>query len=164
MRNIGGELEQLCQRFSAEDNSVAKSSAQINQDEQFEVAEILAWRRHGSGHREFLVRWEDYPPSNDEWVPEYNMSCVALLESFIAKNPEESLEKDGDDNHQDDENITDGKSGDQAEAFHPLITRTLVCIVCQNEFPIQLAANMPRMRAFVCSKECALQNADDEEE
>lgn len=161
--NIGRELEQLCRIFPAVENSAAECSAQFTQDDQFEVAEILAWRHRGNGQREFLVRWEDYPPDNDEWVPENNMSCAEHIESFFAKNPDEYLECVVKNNNQDDDNITESGSDEQEEVRRPPITRTLKCIVCHNEFSILLAPNMPRMRAFVCSKECATKNAEEDE-
>lgn len=42
--------------------------------------------------------------------------------------------------------------------------RKLTCIVCKNEFGIVLEPNMPRIRNFVCSNECATANNSSEEE
>lgn len=149
LENIGRQLEQLSRGLNAQIE---------NEDVEFEVVEILAWRRLDDIQREFLVRWEDYPPDYDEWVPENNMNCAELLESFLAKDPNEYFENASDsaddDNSQDDDN-TDDDCNDQVEPNVPSIIRKLKCIVCDNEFPILLTSNMPRMRDFVCSTECA---------
>lgn len=90
MARIARDLQQLC--VSEGENLAERGAIQAAPEVECEVAEIRAWRRCGNNEREFLIRWEDYPPENDEWVKESAMSCKDHIETFFATNPDEYLE------------------------------------------------------------------------
>lgn len=54
--------------------------------EEFEVEQILGIREN-HGRQEYLVKWKDFPPSENTWEPEEHMmkSCESLLDDFLVR-------------------------------------------------------------------------------
>ncbi len=51
--------------------------------EDYDVEEIRGMRIE-KGHLQFLVRWKDYGPENDQWLLESELDCSKLVEKFVA--------------------------------------------------------------------------------
>ena len=57
----------------------------IDGQEEYEVNEILAKRRHGHKHQcQYLVSWKGYPRSDNSWVNEEDLHTSELLQEFCA--------------------------------------------------------------------------------
>ena len=57
----------------------------INREQEWEVEKIINSRLHGHHKKlQFLVRWKGFPPSEDSWVPELDLSTLDLVEDFYA--------------------------------------------------------------------------------
>ena len=55
---------------------------------EWEVEKIINSQLHGCYNKlQFLVRWKGFPPSEDSWVPESDLSALDLLEDFYATHP-----------------------------------------------------------------------------
>ena len=56
---------------------------------EWEVEKIIKSRFHGR-HRnlQFLVRWKGFPPSEDSWVLELEMSAPDLIADFCKSHPD----------------------------------------------------------------------------
>jgi hypothetical protein len=60
----------------------------INEEEEYEVEQVLSSRHHGRGHKiQYLVKWKGYPDSDNEWVDWENMHADKALEDFRKQNP-----------------------------------------------------------------------------
>lgn len=59
--------------------------ADWSENEEFEVDRILEVHHKRDGSREFLVSWKGFPPSDNSWEPEENMTCQDLIERFMKK-------------------------------------------------------------------------------
>jgi hypothetical protein len=60
----------------------------INEEEEYEVEQVLSSRRHGKGHKvQYLVKWKGYPDSDNEWVNWDDMHAEEALEDFRKQNP-----------------------------------------------------------------------------
>jgi len=57
----------------------------VNEDEEYEVEEILDKRKH-YGKTQYLIKWKGYPLSEASWEPEKNLNCPDLLEEFNKQN------------------------------------------------------------------------------
>jgi len=53
----------------------------INEEEEFEVEEILDVRKH-YGKTQYLIKWKGYPLSDASWEPESNLNCQELIKKF----------------------------------------------------------------------------------
>ena len=57
----------------------------IDGQEEYEVNEIFAERRHGCKHQhQYLVSWKGYPRSDNSWVSEEDLHASELLQEFHA--------------------------------------------------------------------------------
>ena len=55
----------------------------INGQEEYEVNEILAKRRHGHKHQcQYIVSWRGYPRSDNSWVSKEDLHSSELLQEF----------------------------------------------------------------------------------
>ena len=63
-----------------------KPSPEIVEGEpEWEVEKIINSRLHECYKKlQFLVRWKGFPPSEDSWVPELDLSAPDLLEDFYT--------------------------------------------------------------------------------
>ena len=60
----------------------------IEGEPEWEVEKIINSRLHGCHKKlQFLVRWKGFPPSEDSWVPEPDLSTPDLVEDFYATHP-----------------------------------------------------------------------------
>jgi hypothetical protein len=60
----------------------------INDEEEYEVEQVLSSRRHGRGRKvQYLVKWKGYPDSDNEWVNWDDMNADEALEDFRKQNP-----------------------------------------------------------------------------
>jgi hypothetical protein len=60
----------------------------INDEEEYEVEQVLSSRRHGRGRKvQYLVKWKGYPDSDNEWVNWDDMHAEEALEDFRKQNP-----------------------------------------------------------------------------
>ena len=60
----------------------------IEGEPEWEVEKIINSRLHGHNKKlQFLVRWKGFPPSQDSWVPEPDLSAPDLVEDFYATHP-----------------------------------------------------------------------------
>lgn len=51
---------------------------------EYEVLTLLKHRGR-KGKREFLVRWKEYPASQNSWEKEENLSCPQILKKYLEK-------------------------------------------------------------------------------
>ena len=57
----------------------------IEGEPEWEVEKIINSQLHGRYKKlQFLVRWKGFPPSEDSWVPESDLSTPDLIEDFYA--------------------------------------------------------------------------------
>lgn len=63
-------------------NSKDMSSANADDIETFEVEQILDHKTVGRKWL-FLVRWENYDSSHDQWIPEKDLFCRELLDNYL---------------------------------------------------------------------------------
>ena len=55
---------------------------------EWEVEKVINSQLHRRNKRlQFLVRWKGFPPSEDSWVPEPDLSTPDLVEDFYATHP-----------------------------------------------------------------------------
>jgi hypothetical protein len=60
----------------------------INDEEEYEVEQVLSSRHHGRGRKvQYLVKWKGYPDSDNEWVNWEDMNVEQALEDFRKQNP-----------------------------------------------------------------------------
>jgi hypothetical protein len=60
----------------------------INEEEEYEVEQVLSSRHHGRGHKvQYLVKWKGYPDSDNEWVNWDDMHAEEALKDFRKQNP-----------------------------------------------------------------------------
>jgi hypothetical protein len=60
----------------------------INDEEEYEVEQVLSSRRHGKGCKvQYLIKWKGYPESDNEWVNWDDMHAEDALEDFRKQNP-----------------------------------------------------------------------------
>jgi hypothetical protein len=65
----------------------------IEGEPEWEVEKIINSRLHGCNKKlQFLVRWKGFPPSEDSWVSEPDLSAPDLIEDFYATHPRASRE------------------------------------------------------------------------
>lgn len=64
---------------------VKESDEEWDEDEEFEVERIVEVHHKRDGNREFLVSWKGYPPSQNSWVLEADMTCSDLIAKFMTK-------------------------------------------------------------------------------
>ena len=61
----------------------------IDGEEEYEIEEILQSRRHGKGRKiQYLVKWQGYPDSENQWVDWDNLHADKALADFKRKNPD----------------------------------------------------------------------------
>ena len=57
----------------------------IDGEPEWEVEKIINSCLHGCHKKlQFLVRWKGFPPSEDSWVPELDLSAPDLIEEFYT--------------------------------------------------------------------------------
>lgn len=54
-------------------------------EREYEIEMLLKHRKRKGKQREFLVRWENYSPSNDTWEIEDRLKCPALVK-YLKEN------------------------------------------------------------------------------
>ena len=60
----------------------------VEGEPEWEVEKIINSRLHGRHKKlQFLVQWKGFPPSEDSWVPEPDLSAPDLIEDFYATHP-----------------------------------------------------------------------------
>ena len=60
----------------------------INGKPEWEVEKIINSRYHRCHKKlQFLVQWKGFPPSEDSWVPELDLSAPDLMNEFYATHP-----------------------------------------------------------------------------
>ena len=61
----------------------------INGEEEYKIKEILQSRRHGRGRRvQYLVKWQGYPDSENQWVDQGDLHADEALADFKRRNPD----------------------------------------------------------------------------
>ena len=53
----------------------------MSDSENFEVEGIVN-HRHKKGKVEYLIRWKGYSPSDDSWVPAYNLNFPEEIAAY----------------------------------------------------------------------------------
>ena len=57
----------------------------VEGEPEWEVEKVINSRLHGRHKKlQFLVRWKGFPPSEDSWVPESDLSAPDLIRDFYA--------------------------------------------------------------------------------
>ena len=57
----------------------------IDGEPEWEVEKVISSHLYGRHKKlQFLVRWKGFPPSEDSWVPELDLSTPDLIEEFYA--------------------------------------------------------------------------------
>ena len=57
----------------------------VEGEPKWEVEKIINSQLHGRYKKlQFLVRWKGFPPSEDSWVPQLDLSAPDLIEDFYA--------------------------------------------------------------------------------
>ena len=57
----------------------------IEGEPEWEVEKIINSQLHGRYKKlQFLIRWKGFPPSEDSWVPELDLSTPDLIEDFYT--------------------------------------------------------------------------------
>lgn len=81
------------------------------EDQHWDVEDILDMRRRNDSTREFLIRWKGFPPSWDTWEPESHLNCDEKLATFfqMQTNNGELLGDDSDGNSNESNSHGDGK-------------------------------------------------------
>ena len=60
----------------------------IKGEEEYEVEQILASRKHGHGRKlQYLVKWAGYAESHNSWEPVENVNVPELVKEFHHQNP-----------------------------------------------------------------------------
>ena len=54
----------------------------MSEEEVYEVDGIVS-HREVNGHLEFLIRWKNFPDSENTWETEEKMNCPQLLSSYM---------------------------------------------------------------------------------
>jgi Chromo (CHRromatin Organisation MOdifier) domain len=55
----------------------------VEGEEEFEVEQVLASRRHGHGKKlQYLLRWKGYSQAHDSWEPADQVHAEDLIEKF----------------------------------------------------------------------------------
>jgi Chromo (CHRromatin Organisation MOdifier) domain len=68
----------------------------IDGEPEWEVEKIIKSHFHGQRHNlQFLVRWKGFPPSEDSWVLESEMSAPDLIADFYESHPNMPRRKPG---------------------------------------------------------------------
>jgi Chromo (CHRromatin Organisation MOdifier) domain len=61
----------------------------VEGEEEFEVEQVLASRRHGCGKRlQYLLRWKGYSQAHDSWEPANQVHVEELIKEFHQENPD----------------------------------------------------------------------------
>jgi hypothetical protein len=61
----------------------------INNEDKYEVEQVLSSRRHGRGRKvQYLVKWKGYPDSDNKWVNWDDMHADEALEDFKKQHPQ----------------------------------------------------------------------------
>lgn len=59
----------------------------VNPNAEYEVSQVLDCK-YVSNKVKYLIRWKDYPPSEDSWEPRVNLvNCSEKLAAFHRQNP-----------------------------------------------------------------------------
>jgi hypothetical protein len=79
----------------------APKSAQIDnnieaedEEEEWDVEEVLDSRTTDKGQMEYLIKWLDYGPEDNSWEPVKNLHCPEKLEEFHRRNPDRPKTQD----------------------------------------------------------------------
>jgi hypothetical protein len=60
----------------------------IEDEEEYEVDQILDSRKHGRGSAlQYLVRWKGYPDSDNQWVAKQDLFAPQLIKDFHQRHP-----------------------------------------------------------------------------
>jgi hypothetical protein len=65
-----------------------------DEEEEWDVEEILDSRITDEGQLEYLIKWLDFGPEDNSWQPATNLHCPEKLEDFHRQNPERPGTKD----------------------------------------------------------------------
>ncbi|XP_013384182.1 chromobox protein homolog 1-like isoform X2 [Lingula anatina] len=62
------------------------------EEEEYEVERVVDVRVRG-GQREYLIKWKNYPDSENTWEPENNLDCPDLIADYEEKRKKEKDDK-----------------------------------------------------------------------
>lgn len=65
----------------------------MSADEEYIVESILG-RRERKGVTQYLIKWKDYPPSDNTWEPVANLNCESMIREFEAGMKREEEEEE----------------------------------------------------------------------
>jgi Chromo (CHRromatin Organisation MOdifier) domain len=68
-----------------DDEEEMYSGSSGDENEEYEVNNIVQMRFKKDGTREFLVHWKRWSSHYDTWEPEANLSCPEIIEKFMKK-------------------------------------------------------------------------------
>ena len=72
-------------RKPIENNKLRKKEKKLQTLGDFEVERIVDDRTDELGRKYYKVRWKGYPPTEDDWVKEQDMSCQELVERYYRQ-------------------------------------------------------------------------------
>ena len=60
----------------------------IKEEEEYEVDQILDFRKRGRGSAlQYLVLWKGYPDSDNQWVAKWDLFAPQLIKDFHQQHP-----------------------------------------------------------------------------
>lgn len=82
---LRARIKQIHSSIDQVKSSRHQNSIEENEENIYEVQDILTHKENKSG-RFFYVRWKGFGPEEDGWVKESDLSCPAILKSYLKKN------------------------------------------------------------------------------